>query len=81
MVILTKAYDKVGLALQDLAQLVNPITVSCYYTGQEYENVVVQYAQNVTNLSKVTYNVFHNGANIYDTTSSMIDALKHTKPT
>ena len=73
-------YYSLGATLEEMTALTYPVTLSCYNTVSEYYQMLEHDSRTMTNLSAVTYNVFHNAPKMYDTTDTMIGVLKQSKP-
>ena len=56
-----REFYALGTSLEGILNLIYPITVACYYTAFDYVATMEEDLQTLTNLSAVTYNVFHNG--------------------
>lgn len=58
-------------------QSVNPIAFSCYFSGFEYYQVLVDYFHTIMDVNKLVYNLFHNAGSIYDTVTDLIDLFRY----
>jgi hypothetical protein len=75
-----KLFDKMGTTLRRIFYSVNPIAFACYFSGFEYLQVINGYFDTITDINKLTYNLFHNAGEIYDTTVDMIDLFRYGDP-
>ena len=73
-------FDKMGTTLRRIMQSVNPIAFACYFSGFEYYQVLVDYFSTITDINKLTYNVFHNAGPIYDTVTDLVDLFRYGNP-
>jgi hypothetical protein len=70
-----------GFSLKRMIQAVNPIAFACYFSGFEYMQVLVDYFYTVTDINKLSYNIFHNAGPIYDTVIDLIANFRFGDPT
>lgn len=73
-------FDKMGTTLRRIMQSVNPIAFACYFSVFEYYQVLVDYFSTITDINKLTYNLFHNAGPIYDTVIDLVDLFRYGNP-
>lgn len=75
-----KLYDKMGTTIKKMIQAVDPISFACYYSGFEYSQILWEYVLTIIDVNKLTYNIFHNAGQIYDSTTNLIDNFRFNTP-
>jgi hypothetical protein len=66
-----------GLTLKKMIQAFDPIVFSCYYSGFEFYQIILDYFATIFDLDKLFFNLVHNLGTIYYDTTDLIALARY----
>lgn len=63
--------------MTDMMKAIHPIAYHCYYSGEEFGGVAVEYFTTIQDGKKIFYNVIYHTGDIYDDSAELYYMIKN----